>query len=233
MRNVRILLTGFGAFPGAPVNPTQAIVRAVQTRHRRELRRTGIELRTAILPVVYAEVEPAIVRLLGEHRPDIVLHLGLAGRRRVVSIETRAKNRLSIIHPDAKQAFAANMRIEAGGEATIPARWPAQRLAAAVSRNAFAAKPSIDAGDYLCNQALHMSLRLHAGLCGFIHVPPVRSRRPAHHRLRPARRLFGSTRAPLPALAQLERSVMTAIRLLAAEHRRTGLRKQTDGQRLA
>ncbi len=216
----RILLTGFGAFPGAPVNPTQAIVHALATRHRQRLQRAGIDLRTAILPVVYAQVEAAIGVLLKEHNPDVVIHLGLAGRRRTISIETRARNRLSTIHPDATHAFAPHMTIVKDGAQAIPARWPARRMAAAASRGGFAAHTSIDAGDYLCNQALYISLAHHKGLCGFIHVPRLQRNLPIAHRLRPFRRDLRAKPPALPNLCDLENAVFAAISELSVEHRR-------------
>jgi hypothetical protein len=35
MPALRVLLTAFGSFPGAPVNPTMAIARRVERRHGR------------------------------------------------------------------------------------------------------------------------------------------------------------------------------------------------------
>ena len=168
----RILVTGFGSFPGAPVNPTEAIVHALERKYGRLLLLAGIELRTAILPVSYDDVESAITGLLKYHQPDVIVHLGLAGRRKVISIETRARNRLSIVHPDADGAMNHAMDIVTGGGAIAPARWPAARLVQAVKQSGCPAKPSIDAGDYLCNQALYLSLGHHNGLCGFIPKAP-------------------------------------------------------------
>ena len=74
----RILVTGFGSFPGAPVNPTEAIVHALERKYGRLLLLAGIELRTAILPVSYDDVESAITGLLKYHQPDVIVHLGLA-----------------------------------------------------------------------------------------------------------------------------------------------------------
>ena len=160
---------------------------------------------------------------LNAHKPDVVLHLGLAGRRKTVSIETRAKNRLSIIHPDAAQRQSRRLHIETGGAPIRVARWPAERLAAAVSRSGCRAARSIDAGDYLCNQALYLSLGLHQGLCGFIHIPKPRNRR----RIDWLAQDDGVEGSILPTLEDLERSVLAAMRLLAADHRRTMARRES------
>ncbi|MGE3245997.1 MAG: pyroglutamyl-peptidase I [Beijerinckiaceae bacterium] len=213
----RLLLTGFGSFPGAPSNPTQALVRSLPKHYGRSLALAGIDLRAAVLPVAYAEVEAALRGLIVQHRPDIVLHLGLAARRRVVSIETRAKNRLNTIHPDASRRFSGRLAVSPGRDNVRRARWPSARLAAAVSRNGFPAELSIDAGDYLCNQALYLSLGLHEGLCGFIHVPKLRKKWRVEAPLPEAER---QPLHPIPSVADIERSIASAIRLLAVEHRR-------------
>ena len=73
-RPVRILVTGFGAFPGAPRNPSAEIVRRF-ARERDVFARLGIEVETRVLPVVFGA---APVETSGF---DAVLHVGLAGRR--------------------------------------------------------------------------------------------------------------------------------------------------------
>lgn len=217
---VRILVTGFGAFPGAPRNPTQALVHRLDTIHRRALARAGIDVRCSVLPVDYDEVGATIEALLQRHRPDIVVHLGLAARRRTISIETRARNRLSVVHPDAVRRLAGRMHVQTGGEPVRAARWSAARLVHAATRAGYRTQISIDAGDYLCNQALYTSLGLHEGSCGFIHVPKLRGRR----RIESDHWSGNSPGKQLPTLVDLERSIIAAIRLLAADHRRTASR---------
>lgn len=91
MPKVCVLLTAFSSFPGAPVNPTMAIARRVERRHGPRLARLGIELQTAVLPVVYAGAEARARGLIERLRPQVVLHLGLAARRKKLSFETRAR----------------------------------------------------------------------------------------------------------------------------------------------
>lgn len=205
-RHTSILVTGFGAFPGAPSNPTERIVKSLQQRHGKRLQLAGIELATYVLPVVYNQIEARIRALLSEVQPDIIVHLGLAGRRKTISVETRAINRMNIIHPDASGKLAGRLHIETGGACVRRARWPAAQIATAIKNIGFPARISIDAGDYLCNQALYVSLGLHKGLCGFIHVPPLRKNAEP-----------GRTKA---TLGKLENAVVTALGVVAVAHRR-------------
>ncbi len=169
----RVLVTAFGAFPGAPSNPTIALARALERRHGKRLARLSISLHVRILPVRFAQVEGALMAALEEVGPDVVLHLGLAGRRTTLSVEMRALNRLGTLRPDAGRAFAASRAVAPGAPFQRPARWPAQRIRAAMDRSA-ATRLSIDAGDYVCNQTLFLTLSSMVGPVGFIHIPRPR-----------------------------------------------------------
>lgn len=208
-RPLRIVLTGFGSFPGAAVNPAQAIVRRLLRARAPALRLAGIDLRGDVLPVDYAGVEGAIIRLLQDARPDGVLHLGLAGRRKVISVESRARNRLNTIHPDAAGKFASGMALQNGGPAQRRSRFNTFRLKMAMLRAGAPTAVSIDAGDYLCNQALWITLSRFDGPAGFIHIPrPMRLTRPR-----------GSQKTPRPTLAQMTRAIEAALREFARQTR--------------
>jgi len=174
MPAIRVLLTAFGAFPGAPVNPTMAIARLVARRHGRRLARLGIELHTAVLPVEYAGAEQRAGALIATLAPDVALHLGLAARRKRLSFETRARNRLSVLHPDAARRRAERFFIEREGPPIRASRAPVARCVSAIIKAGAACAPSIDAGDYLCNQTLYASLGTDAPVVAFLHTPRPR-----------------------------------------------------------
>lgn len=200
-----VLVTGFGAFPGARANPTLAILAGLE-RHRARLARLGIELRCAVLPVVYDAVEPALRAAIGNSKPDTILHLGLAGRRRTITIETRAKNRAGPLHPDASRR-APRQVLAPGAAHLLRATWPAARLRAALAPHG--ARLSIDAGDYVCNATLYGSLA--AGLAprvGFLHVPRPRARRP-----------LSRGQDPRPSLATMTEAVLAALLVVARDAR--------------
>ena len=170
---IRVLVTAFGAFPGAPSNPTLALVRELERAHGKRLARLSIALHTRVLPVRFAAVEGALTTALDDLRPDVVLHLGLAGRRAALSVELRAVNRLGILRPDAARAFAGSGVVLPGDPFQRLARWPAQRIRAAMDPVAVT-RLSIDAGDYVCNQTLFLTLARTSGPVGFIHIPRLR-----------------------------------------------------------
>ena len=169
----RVLVTAFGPFPGAPSNPTMALVRELERRHGQRLARLSISLHTRILPVRFAQVEDALAAALDAVRPDVVLHLGLAGRRKTLSVELRAVNRLGTLRPDAARTFAASRMVAPGAPFQRIARWPAYAIRAAMDHYAVT-RLSSDAGDYVCNQTLFLTLARTAGPVGFIHIPRPR-----------------------------------------------------------
>ena len=165
-----ILVTGFGAFPGSPRNPTERMVQRLQ-RHSSRLARLGVDLYCAVLPVCYAELQGSLASLSTRYRPDIVLHLGVAGRRRRVSVETRAINRASPLHPDASGRLPAQILMPFSAQ-ILPATYPGRRVLAALLQAGVAAEASRDAGDYVCNATLYQALATRlAPQVGFIHVP--------------------------------------------------------------
>jgi pyroglutamyl-peptidase len=215
MPATRVLLTAFGSFPGAPVNPTMAIAKLVERRHGRRLARLGLELQTAVLPVVYAGAEARIADLIAQLQPDVVLHLGLAARRKRLSFEARARNRLSVLHPDADRRRAGRLLVEPGGPPSRASRAPVARCVTGVTRTGAVCARSIDAGDYLCNQTLYAALRSDAPMVAFLHVPkPRRATKP--RRMRAPRKNI----RPSITLGQMAEGALAAILAMASEARR-------------
>jgi pyroglutamyl-peptidase len=166
-----ILATGFGAFPGARHNPSADLMAALERRTAR-FAAFGIKLETRVLPVLYAEIAPRLAKLAAEVKPDAILHFGLAGRRKTISIETRASNRVSLLVSDAGGARAPGFCLLPNRAAIVHARIPAAQILAALRRAGIASHFSRDAGTYLCNAALYHSLAAREPPhVGFIHIP--------------------------------------------------------------
>ncbi|GAC1336680.1 MAG: pyroglutamyl-peptidase I [Beijerinckiaceae bacterium] len=208
MADVTILATGFSAFPGAPSNPSAAIVMRLLRRHARRFALHGIRLEIAVLPVVYDAVMPLLAALVSRTRPDAIVHLGLASRRKQVSVESRALNRVTTLHPDAAKRRAAAGAVHAQGAPALRSPLANSALVTIMRRAGVPTQLSIDAGDYVCNQTLYASLASGGPPATFIHVP----------RLAGVRRR--SERAPRLTLAALTRAVEAALVAIAARVRR-------------
>ena len=170
---MRVLLIGFGPFPGAPFNPSAALVKALARRHRPAF--AEIVCTTHVFATTYAAVDHDLPRLFAL-KPDIILMFGLAGRRRQLCIETRARNAVSVLFPDASGYCPQRDVIAPGGEAALPAAAPFAGLLGAISGHRVPARLSRDAGRYLCNYAYWCALECARGgrpLVQFVHIPPV------------------------------------------------------------
>jgi pyroglutamyl-peptidase len=85
---MRVLILGFGPFPGAPRNPSAVLVKRLARRRRPAL--AAIIRTTHVFATAYAAVDSELPKLLAD-KPDIVLMFGLAARRRQLCIETQAR----------------------------------------------------------------------------------------------------------------------------------------------
>ena len=172
---LRILVTGFGPFPGAPWNPTQPLV-ARLTRLRRPAF-SDVELSSHIFPVTYQAVDRELPLALKKHQPHALLMFGLAGRTGYLRIETRARNAVTMLWPDAAQTRARKGSISDGSDAQRFGPHTAKLLRAAKGTG-LDARASRDAGSYLCNYLSWRAIEAvnaDSGprLAAFIHIPPL------------------------------------------------------------
>src|SRR5262245_8689436 len=142
----RILLTGFGPFPGAPFNPTGPLVEFLARSPVPSQRRTAHVFTTA-----YDAVDRDLPALLARERPDVLIMFGLAQRSRRVRIGTLARNVLNCALPDVGGKRPQAAIISSVAPVALALQAPAYRLVRAVRATGMPAAPSRDAGRYLCN----------------------------------------------------------------------------------
>jgi pyroglutamyl-peptidase len=172
---LRILVTGFGPFPGAPFNPTQPLVARLLRLRRPAF--SDVKLTGHIFPVTYRVVDRELPELMTKHRPDALLMFGLASRTPHVRIETRARNAVTTLWPDADHTRVRKGSIAGGTDAMMFGPHTAKLLRAAVA-SGIDARASRDAGSYLCNYLSWRAIEtVNADdgprLAAFVHVPPV------------------------------------------------------------
>jgi pyroglutamyl-peptidase len=205
---VRVLITGFGPFPGAPFNPSAALAKVLARRRRPAL--AGIERATHVFATTYASVDRDLPKLFAQkQKPDIVLMFGVAGRRRQLCIETRARNAVSLLFPDASGYRPRHGVIKLYGPAALTGNAPFTRLAGAARPKA---RLSRDAGSYLCNYIYWRALEQVRGtrpLVQFVHIPPVGTKPRRQRRSKIA-----------PTLAQLLQAAEALLIALIAASRR-------------
>ena len=171
-----ILLTGFGPFPGAPTNPTGPLV--VELARRRNPACVGVRRVAHVFATSYDEVDRELPLLLAREQPDALLMFGLAARTRHLRIETRARNTLTCVIPDATGHLPRASVITEGAPASLALRTPGQRLVAAARAARMPAALSGDAGGYLCNYLCWRASEAGCAaggprLIAFVHVPQI------------------------------------------------------------
>jgi pyroglutamyl-peptidase len=210
---IRILITGFGPFPGAPFNPTMALVARLARLRRPAL--GGVELTGHIFPVTYQAVDRELPELLSRHRPDALLMFGLASRTPYVRIETRARNAVTMLWPDANHTRVCKGSIAPEVGAMMFGPHTAKLLRAALLTGVDA-RASRDAGSYLCNYLSWRGIEATRNadgpsLAAFVHIPPVArdagSQRKERHRVTPEQ-LVDAGEAVLLEMVRLTRQVV-------------------------
>ena len=166
-----IVVTGFEAFGGHPSNPSEEIAKALDGRVI-----GGQTVHAAILPVHHTDAARAAARLLAEHDPVAVLHVGLAAGRARLALERVALNVMDYECPDNAGYQARGEACVAGGPAAYLSTLPLSSILEALRREGIPAYLSNTAGTYLCNQTLYSTLHAIASegrrtRAGFMHVP--------------------------------------------------------------
>jgi pyroglutamyl-peptidase len=211
--NLRILITGFGPFPGAPFNPTQPLVNRLLRLRRPAL--GDVELAGHIFPVTYRAVDRELPQLLAKHRPQALLMFGLAGRTPYLRIETRARNAVTMLWPDADHARIRKGSISGSVDAMRFGPHTAKLLRAA-DGTGIAVRASRDAGSYLCNYLSWRAIEATQkddgpALAAFVHIPllarDAESRRKGKAPRVTLEQLVDAGEAMLLEMAKLTRSV--------------------------
>jgi pyroglutamyl-peptidase len=171
-----VLITGFGPFPGAPYNPTERLVsRLVRVRRPAlaDVKRIG-----HIFHVSYAAVDRELSTLLTEHHPDAVLMFGLAQRTPYARIETRARNTVTALWPDADHNRLGSSTITPHDIQSRTFGAHTAILLQAARNSGIWVKSSRDAGRYLCNYLCWKTTEVTGKengprLAAFIHIPAM------------------------------------------------------------
>ena len=166
-RRPKVLITGFPAFPGAPVNPTEWLVSTLNHE----------DVETAVIPCVYAEVGSVLEGLGRKFDPDIVIHFGLSRQAEGFVLEARARNACRADLLDNSGLSFGTGPISAFSPEFVPASLPNAEICLQLKKAGYPADISDDAGGYLCNFAFYHSAGrlipvLRSKMIGFVHVPP-------------------------------------------------------------
>jgi pyroglutamyl-peptidase len=208
-----ILVTGFGPFPGAPINPTTALVNRLA---RRRPALADLRIATHAFATRYAAVDRELPALIASEKPDAIVMFGVATKTRSLRIELIARNRVSLLFPDAGGNRPSRTTISSDGPPTLAGGLSPQRLLAAVRSAGIRGAVSRNAGAYLCNYAYWRALEASGGAVGprvavLVHIPALRMK--ARPRRGGTGRFPRSRRNNMrkPSLAQFTRAAETML----------------------
>ena len=174
-----VLITGFGPFPGVPVNATMRLLPELARAAPRLF--PDVHFAVEVLPTEWAAAPRRLQQMLAEVEPDLALHFGVSSRARGFEIESRARNACAA-SPDASGALPPGAAIRDGGAEHLPASLPVRHIVARLRQLGIPAFVSRDAGTYLCNAALYHSLvcakdeAASGRRVGFVHIPATLAR---------------------------------------------------------
>jgi pyroglutamyl-peptidase len=171
MARPRVLITGFGAFPGVADNPSSWLA---ETLAGEAAPRSHAELHARVLPTEWQAVTfmPELYTAL---QPTLMIHFGVCQRAKELRIERFAHNRAAL-RADARGALPPGRIIHLEGRARLDTKLPAAQLAAHLAACGLPASQSRSAGSYLCNYLYYHSLgwaERNECLALFVHIPPV------------------------------------------------------------
>lgn len=164
-----VLLSGFEPFAGASLNPSEQIVGVLAKSGV-----AGVELHTAVLPVVFTESAELLKHLIKLHKPNVVICLGQAEGRKEISFERVAINLDDARLADNAGRIITDQPIVPGADSARFTTLPVKQMVAAVRAEGIAAGLSTTAGTFVCNHifyAMQHELADTQVASGFIHVP--------------------------------------------------------------
>lgn len=170
---MRLLLIGFEAFAGSPVNPSEQVTLAIKANPP-----PGIDITTTILPVDTHTAPMVLADAIQAIDPQAVICLGEAAGRSVISIERAALNILDFRIPDNSGSQLRDLPVITGGPDAYFSTLSVRSILDKLVENGIPAEISLSAGAYLCNQVFYHLMHWVAKqslpiAAGFIHLPSL------------------------------------------------------------
>jgi pyroglutamyl-peptidase len=169
----KILLTGFNAFHGIPINPSQVVVQEIGNRSRLN---NGYELFFEILPTEFKKSGATIINLITEIKPDFIINVGVSKKEETITLERVALNLNDTTEPDNSGYCPKGISIIPNGQNAFFTNVPIIEILKKLKYKKIPVKISNHAGTFVCNHvyylSFHQSLVLGINpLIGFVHIP--------------------------------------------------------------
>ena len=169
-----VLLTGFDPFGGDAVNPSWL---AAQALHDEDIE--GHRIVAALLPTTFAGSRLMLLKLLRQHKPALVVCVGLAGGRPALSLERVAINIQDARIADNAGQQPVDVPVTQRGPPAYFSTLPIKAMQHSLTAAGVAAEVSQTAGTFVCNHVFYVLMhalkkqRSSNTRGGFVHVPYV------------------------------------------------------------
>ena len=159
----RVLVMGFGPFLSVSENPAERLAREIDGTVRGEVVFCG-----RVMPVSFTRAAATTQRCIRELSPSLLVGVGVATSRQVITIEACGRNVGSGTTPDVDGQCRSIL--DPDGPDEVMVSLPPQPLASLLG-----AVVGADAGRYVCNAWIYQMLRAVSPdlPVGFIHIPPA------------------------------------------------------------
>ena len=171
--DVRILVTGFGSFPGVPHNPCIDILEHIQSH---VLYVQG-NVYTLVVPVSYSKSIDCLETVIAEWKPDGIIELGVSSRAEGLKLESTAYNLRNTNIPDVdgiqytNQPITKELPIDSSVQSTLPLLEIVEEVTG-MSGVTVQIQHSNDPGRYVCNNIYWHTMHKHPQIPSvFIHIP--------------------------------------------------------------
>ena len=169
----KIILTGFGPFPGIMDNATATLIPRLAKAAR--VLFPSHEVIGEVLPTEWRGAPERLRSLVATGNVVLMLHFGVSETAPGFRLELIGRNMRTWLTDAAGELPASDRVIEKGPE-LLASTLPAERIAARLYSLDLPCDTSDNAGTYLCNSLLYHSLTTARALsppaiAGFVHVP--------------------------------------------------------------
>src|SRR6185503_14590339 len=148
------LLTGFNRFGDLEVNPTQLIVESMAKRPGAF---TNFNLVVEVLPTEFIVAGNRISQLIRQHRPEMVVCLGVGAGLGEIHLERVALNLDDGGLPDNAGVSRTGQKIVPDGPLAYHSTLPLVRMREALRQRGIPAIISNHAGTYVCNHVFYLA----------------------------------------------------------------------------
>lgn len=167
---MKVLITGFDPFEGEKVNPAYEAVKLIPDTI------CGAQIIKKEIPTVFTKAGQAVEEAMEEHNPDVVLCVGQAGGRSMISIEKVAINLAEARIKDNEGNQPMDKALHEDGENAYFTNLPCKAVVKELRDNKIPASVSYTAGTFVCNDVMYhvlylISKKYNNVRGGFIHVP--------------------------------------------------------------